>query len=101
MDDPVGGAQHALRSLKENGAIMLVEPFANDNLENNLTPLGRVMFAGSACACVLSSMANNGLALGAQAGQAKIAEVMNKAGFKRFRLATQTQVNMVFEAKPF
>ncbi|HKR74374.1 MAG TPA: class I SAM-dependent methyltransferase [Candidatus Nitrosocosmicus sp.] len=99
MDDPVGAAQHALRSLKENGTIMLIEPFANDDLENNLTPLGRIMFAGSACACVLNSMANNGPALGAQAGQAKIAEVMKKAGFKKFRLATQTQVNMVYEAK--
>jgi len=100
MDDPVGAAQHALGSLKENGTIMLVEPSANDKLENNLTPLGRAMFAGSACACVLNSMANNGLALGAQAGQAKISEVMKKAGFKRFRLATQTLVNMVYEAKP-
>lgn len=100
LDDPVGAAEHALMSLKENGTIMLVEPFADDDLEKNLTPLGRVMYAGSACACVLSSMANNGLALGAQAGQAKIAEVMKKAGFKKFRLTTQTQVNMVYEAKP-
>jgi ubiquinone/menaquinone biosynthesis C-methylase UbiE len=100
MDDPVGAAQYALSSLKENGTIMLVEPSASDNLENNLTPLGRAMFAGSACACVLNSMANNGLALGAQAGQAKIAEVMKKAGYKSFRLAIQTQVNMVYEAKP-
>jgi len=100
MDDPVGAAQHALCSLKEDGTIMLVEPSANDNLENNFTPLGRAMFAGSACACVLSSMTNNGLALGAQAGQAKIAEVMKKAGFKSFRLVTETLVNMVYEAKP-
>ncbi|VFJ13307.1 class I SAM-dependent methyltransferase [Candidatus Nitrosocosmicus franklandus] len=100
MDDPVGAAYHALKSLKENGTMMLVEPSANDNLEDNLNPLGRIMFAGSACACVLSSMANNGLALGAQAGQAKIAEVMEKAGFKKFQLTIQTQVNMVYEAKP-
>ena len=100
MDDPIGAAQHAWSSLKENGTIMLVEPAASDTLENNLTPLGRAMFAASACVCVLNSMANNGLALGAQAGQAKIADVMKKAGFKRFRLATQTQVNMVYEAKP-
>jgi ubiquinone/menaquinone biosynthesis C-methylase UbiE len=100
LDDPLGAAQHALRSLKENGAVMLVEPFAKDDLEDNLTAVGRVMFAGSACACVLNSMANNGLALGAQAGQAKIADVMKKAGFKKFRLTTQTQFNMVYEAKP-
>jgi ubiquinone/menaquinone biosynthesis C-methylase UbiE len=100
MDDPVGASRHALKSLKENGTIMLVEPSANDNLEDNLTPLGRIMFAGSASACVLSSMVNNGLALGAQAGQTKIAEVMEKAGFKKFRLTTQTLVNMVYEAKP-
>ena len=61
---------------------MLVEPLANDNLENNLTPLERIMFAASASACVLSSMVNNGLALGAQAGQVKIAEVMERAGFE-------------------
>ena len=81
---PAGAAHHALKSLKESGTIMLVEPLASDNLEDNLTPLGRIMFAGSASARVLSSMANNGLALGAQDGQAKIAEVMEKDGFKRF-----------------
>jgi len=61
---------------------MLVKPLASDNLEDNLTPLGRIMFAGSASACVLSSMANNGLTLGAQDGQAKVAEVMEKDGFR-------------------
>ena len=72
MDDPVGAAHHALKSLKKDGTIRLVEPSADDNLEKNLTPLGRAMFAGSACACVLSSMANNGLALGAQVDKLKL-----------------------------
>lgn len=100
MDDPVGAAHHALESLKENGILMIVEPFANDDLENNLNPIGGMMFAASASACVLNSMANNGLALGAQAGQAKIAEVVKQAGFNEFRLAAQTQVNNVYEARP-
>jgi SAM-dependent methyltransferase len=100
MDDPVGAARHALNSLKENGTLMIVEPFADDNLENNLNPIGGMMFAASASACVLNSMVNNGLALGAQAGQSKIAEVVKNAGFKEFRLAAQTQINSVFEVKP-
>ena len=100
MDDPRRCCTSCFESLKESGTIMLVKPLASDNLEDNLTPLGRIMFAASASACVLSSMACNGPALGAQAGQSKIAEIMKKAGFKRFRLTTQTQVNMVYEAKP-
>lgn len=100
MDDPVGAAHHAIKSLKENGTFMIVEPFADDDLENNLNPIGGMMFAASASACILNSMANNGLALGAQAGQSKIAEVVKEAGFKEFRLAAQTQINNVYEAKP-
>lgn len=87
MDESVGAAHHAIKSLKENGIFIIVEPFADDNLENNLNPIGGMMFAASASACILNSMANNGLALGAQAGQARIAEVVKKAGFKEFRLS--------------
>jgi hypothetical protein len=83
MDDPVGAAHHAIKSLKENGTFMIVEPFADDNLENNLNPIGGIIFAALASACILNSLASNGLALGAQAGQAKIAEVVKKSRIQK------------------
>jgi hypothetical protein len=100
MGDPIGtAAAHALKALKQDGTVMLVEPFANNNLEDNLNPLGCMWYAASSMICVLSSMASNGLALGAQAGEAKIAEVMKAAGFKHFKRAAQTPINFVYEAR--
>jgi SAM-dependent methyltransferase len=100
MGDPVGAASHALKSLKKpDGVVMIVEPFANDKVEDNLNPVGRLFFAASSMACVPSSLASNGPALGAQAGEAKIAEVVKAAGFRHFRRAAQTQFNLVYEAK--
>jgi SAM-dependent methyltransferase len=101
MGDPVGAASHALKSLKKpDGVVMIVEPFANDKIEDNLNPVGRLFYAASSMFCVPSSLASNGPALGAQAGEAKIAEVIKAGGFKHFRRATQTQVNLVYEARP-
>jgi SAM-dependent methyltransferase len=100
MGDPVGAASHALKSIKKpDGVVMIVEPFANDKIEDNLNPVGRLFYAASSMSCVPSSLASNGPALGAQAGEAKIAEVVKAGGFKHFRRATQTAVNLVYEAK--
>lgn len=74
MGDPVGAAFHALKSLKPDGVVMIVKPFANDKMEDNLNPVGRLFYSASSMACVPSSLASNGPALGAQAGEVKIAE---------------------------
>ena len=79
---------------------MLVEPLANDKLEDNFNPLGRAFYSGSTVACVPASLNENGPALGAQAGEEKIKEIVTSAGFSKFRRATQTQFNIVFEARP-
>ena len=101
MGDPVGAAQHARAALKPDGHCMLVEPFANDRMEDNLNPVSRVYYGASAQICVPVSLARNGPALGAQAGEAKLREVMvDGAGFGKFRRATQTPFNLVLEARP-
>jgi SAM-dependent methyltransferase len=100
MGDPVHASSHALKSLKPDGTVMIVEPFANDKIEDNLNLLGRLFYAASAMSCVPGSMAYNGPALGAQAGEAKIGEVVKAGGFKQFKRATQTQFNIVYEARP-
>jgi SAM-dependent methyltransferase len=99
MGDPVGAASHALKSLKPDGVVMIVEPFANDRIEDNLNIVGRLFYAASSLACVPSSLASNGPALGAQAGEAKIAQVVKDGGFRHFRRAAETQFNLVYEAK--
>lgn len=100
MGDPVGAATHVLRSLAKDGTWMIVEPFAGDRVEDNLNPVGRVFYSGSTLICTPASRAQEvGLALGAQAGEARIAEVVRRGGFTKFRRATQTPFNLVFEAK--
>jgi len=100
MEDPQGAAAHALKSIKPDGTVMIVEPFANDKLEDNLNPVGRLFYAGSTMICVPTSLSQNGPALGAQAGEARISLVVKAGGFKHFRRATQTPFNIVYEAKP-
>lgn len=100
MGDPIGATSHALKSLKPDGTVMIVEPFANDKTEDNFNLLGRMFYAASTMACVPGSMASNGPALGAQAGEAKIGEVVKAGGFKQFMRATQTQFNIIYEARP-
>lgn len=101
MGDPVGVATHVLRSLKKDGTWMIVEPFANDRPEDNFNPVGRVFYAASTLICTPASRAQEvGLALGAQAGEARIRDVVTKGGFKRFRRASETPFNLVFEARP-
>lgn len=100
MADPVGAARHACESLKSDGVCMLVEPMAGDRVEDNLNPVGRVYYGASSMICVPVSLARKGPALGAQAGEKRLREVMVSAGFTRFRRATQTPFNMVLEARP-
>jgi 2-polyprenyl-3-methyl-5-hydroxy-6-metoxy-1,4-benzoquinol methylase len=101
MEDPQGAAARALKTLKKpDGIVMTVEPFANDKLEDNLNPIGRIFYAGSTMICVPTSLSQNGPALGAQAGEAGISQVVKAGGFKHFRRATHTPLNIVYEAKP-
>jgi ubiquinone/menaquinone biosynthesis C-methylase UbiE len=101
MGDPVGAAAHVLRSLAPDGTWMIVEPFANDRVEENLNPVGRVFYSASTMICTPASLAQEvGMALGAQAGEARLRDVVTSAGFKRFRRATQTPFNLVLEARP-
>jgi SAM-dependent methyltransferase len=101
MGDPEGAARHVLESLDRDGTWMIVEPFANDRLEDNLNPIGRVFYGASTTLCTPASLSQEvGLALGAQAGEKRLTEVLKAAGFTRVRRATQTPFNLVLEARP-
>jgi SAM-dependent methyltransferase len=101
MGDPAGAAAHVRQSLKPDGSWMIVEPMAGDRLEDNLNPIGRIYYAGSTMVCVPTSLAQEvGAALGAQAGEAKLREVITAGGFRNVRRATETPFNMILEARP-
>jgi SAM-dependent methyltransferase len=101
MGDPVGAAAHVLSSLAKDGTWMIVEPFAGDELKDNLNPVGRVYYSFSTLLCTPCSRSQEvGLCLGAQAGEKRIREVVQTAGFTRFRRATETPFNIVYEARP-
>jgi len=101
MADPVGAARHACQALKADGNCMIVEPFAADQLSDNLNPVGRLYYAASSMVCVPVSLARRGPALGAQAGEKRLRQVIVEGGgFSRFRRATQTPFNIVLEARP-
>ncbi|MCK6449499.1 MAG: methyltransferase domain-containing protein [Alphaproteobacteria bacterium] len=101
MGDPVGAAARARKALKPDGALMLVEPMAGDTLTDNLNPVGRVYYAFSTSVCVPASLNQDvGAALGAQAGEKRLAEVCRQGGFTRVRRAAETPFNMVLEARP-
>ncbi len=101
MGDPVGAAAHVLRSLAPDGSWLIVEPFAGDRLEDNLNPVGRIYYGASTLVCTPASRDQEvGLALGAQAGEARLREVVTAGGFTRFRRATDTPFNVVLEARP-
>lgn len=100
MGDPVGAARHAHQTLKPDGTVLLVEPFAGDHLEENMNPLGRLFYAASTFVCTPNSLSQEvGLGLGAQAGEARLRKVFMEAGFTHFRRATATPFNLVFEAQ--
>ena len=101
MGDPVGASSHVRGSLKKDGAWMIVEPFAGDKLEDNLNPIGRAFYGASTLLCTPASLSQEvGLALGAQAGEKRLREVVTSGGFSHFRRATQTPFNLIFEARP-
>jgi len=100
MGDPVGAARHVKETLAPDGTWMIVEPFAGDKVEDNLHAVGRVFYAASTMVCVPASLAHHGPALGAQAGEARLRQVVTSGGFTRFRRATQTPFNLVLEARP-
>jgi 2-polyprenyl-3-methyl-5-hydroxy-6-metoxy-1,4-benzoquinol methylase len=101
MGDPVGAAAHVHETIDGDGTWMIVEPFANDRVEENLNPVGRVFYGASTVICTPASLAQEvGLALGAQAGQARLTEVLNEGGFTRVRRATETPFNLILEARP-
>ena len=100
MGDPIGAARHVHSTLKPDGTWMIVEPNAGDRLEDNFNPVGRAYYAFSTLLCTPASLSQEvGLALGAQAGEARIREVVEEAGFTRFRRAAETPFNLVFEAR--
>jgi SAM-dependent methyltransferase len=101
MGDPTGAAKHVLSTLKPDGVWMIVEPFAGDKFEDNHHPLGRLFYSASTMLCTPASLSQEvGAALGAQAGEAKLREVVMAGGFTRFRRAAETPFNLVFEARP-
>ncbi len=100
MGDPVGASAHVLETLDADGTWMIVEPFANDKVEDNLNPVGRVFYAASTTICTPASLSQEvGLALGAQAGEARLSEVLSAGGFTHVRRATETPFNLILEAR--
>ena len=101
MGDPAGAARHVRGTLKPDGTWMIVEPYAGDRVEENLNPVGRAYYGFSTLLCTPASLSQEvGLALGAQAGEARIKDVVTAGGFTRFRRAAETPFNLVFEARP-
>lgn len=99
MADPVGTVTHISKILKHDGTLMLVEPFAKDEVKDNMNPIGRLFYGASTMVCVPCSLASNGPALGAQAGPKRLEEVVKTGGFKNFRVSTSTPFNIIIEAK--
>ena len=101
MGDPAGAARHVRGTLAPDGTWMIVEPMAGDRVEDNLNPVGRAYYGFSTLLCTPASLSQEvGLALGAQAGEARIRDVVTSGGFTRFRRAAETPFNLVFEARP-
>ncbi|MBI5260202.1 MAG: methyltransferase domain-containing protein [Bradyrhizobium sp.] len=100
MGDPIGALKHTREAMSDDGTCMLVEPFAGDRLQDNLTPVGRVYYAASTMICTPASLDQEvGLALGAQAGEARLRDIARQGGLNRFRRATETPFNLILEAR--
>ncbi len=100
LGDPVAAARHAAEVLAPGGTVMLVEPFANDRIEDNLSPVSQLYYSGSTLICCAHAISEGGTrVLGAQAGQARLAEVFREAGFTHFRRAAETPFNLIFEVR--
>jgi SAM-dependent methyltransferase len=101
MGDPVGAGKHVTSALSADGVWMIVEPFAHDDLKDNLNPVGRVFYGASTFICTPASLSQEvALGLGAQAGERRLRQVATEAGFTRFRRATETPFNMILEVRP-
>ena len=101
MGDPVGASRHVLDSLKPEGTWMIVEPYAHDELEKNLNPVGRIFYSASTLICTPASRSQEvAMCLGAQAGEGRMRKVVTEGGFSRFRRATETPFNLIYEARP-
>ena len=101
MGDPLAAARHIRQALKPNGTWLVVEPFAADEAAGNLNPVGRMYYSFSTLLCVPNALSQpGGYSLGAQAGEAAIRQVTTEAGFTRFRRATETPFNLVYEVRP-
>ena len=100
MGDPLAAARHAAEALAPDGTVLLVEPFANDRIEDNVSPVARVYYAASTMLCCAHAISEGGrMVLGAQAGEGRLAELFRKAGFSRFRRAAETPFNLILEAR--
>jgi hypothetical protein len=100
MGDPVGAARHVREALAADGTWMVVEPVAGDHVEDNLNPVGRAYYSFSTLLCTPCSLSQEvGLALGAQAGEARIRDVVTEAGFGRFARVAETPFNVVYEVR--
>ena len=101
MGDPVRAADHARSTLSDDGTWMIVEPYAGDRVEENFTPVGRAYYGFSTLLCTPASLSQEvGLALGAQAGEKRITEIVKRGGFTQVRRAAETPFNIVLEARP-
>jgi hypothetical protein len=100
MGDPVGAARAALAALKPDGTYMVVEPNAGDGLADNLNPVARMFYGASSVICTANAKSQGDVHLGAQAGEARLGEILSEAGFTRIRRAAETPFNMVLEARP-
>jgi SAM-dependent methyltransferase len=100
LGDPLGAARHARQAVADRGSVLLVEPHAGDRVEQNFNPVGRIFYAASTAFCTPNSLSQEGgAALGAQAGESKVAEIAFQAGFNTFRRAAETPFNLIFEAQ--
>jgi len=100
LGDPVAAARHAAETLAPGGTVMLVEPFAHDRIEDNLSPVAQLYYSGSTLICCAHAISEGGsLVLGAQAGQARLTDVFRKAGVTHFRRAAETPFNLIFEVR--
>ena len=100
MGDPIAAARYAAKVLAPGGTVMLVEPFAGDRVQDNVSPVGRLYYSASTTICTAHAISEGGkLVLGAQAGEARLAEVFRKAGFTHFRRAAETPFNLILEAR--
>jgi hypothetical protein len=101
MGDPLAAARRVRQALAPDGTWLIVEPYAGDAITDNLNPIGRIYYNGSTLMCVPNALSQpGGYALGAQAGEAAIRQLVTDAGFTRFRRAAETPFNLIYEARP-